>query len=58
MKQQLIKEFDGNFMNNGLNGVLPDEYQDPKMLLIKKFIEELYDKAYEEGYLSERMERI
>jgi len=31
-------EFDGAFMNNGVNGVLDDKFQEPKMLMIKAFI--------------------
>lgn len=31
-------DFNGNFMNNGLHGVLEERYQDPKMMLIRDYI--------------------
>jgi len=32
--QNNIEEFRNNFMNNGIDGVLPDEFQDPQMVKI------------------------
>ena len=29
--------FNGNFMNNGVEGVLDDKFQDPKMLIVRDF---------------------
>jgi len=32
-----LEDFDGRFMNNGINGLFDDKFQDQKMLLIRKF---------------------
>jgi len=61
-KEELLKKFDDNFMNNSLNGVLPDNYQDQQMLIIKKFVDEAYKagykSGYDQGYMSYHMEQI
>jgi len=65
-KEELLKKFDNNFMNNSLSGVLPDNYQDQQMLIIKKFVDEAYDEVYkagyksgyDQGYMSYHMEQI
>jgi len=36
--QLVEREFDSRFMNNGVNGVLDDKFQDEKMLLVKDFL--------------------
>ena len=30
LTEKIIKEFEENFMNNGINGVLDDKFQDQK----------------------------
>ena len=36
--KKIIKEFEEMFLNNSINGVLDDKFQDEKMMLIKDFI--------------------
>ena len=36
--QKIIEEFEGNFMNNSIKDVLDDKFQDPKMILLRKFL--------------------
>ena len=45
---EILAEFDKAFMNNGIKGVLPDNFQDPKMLLIKSFISSTHSHLIEE----------
>jgi hypothetical protein len=65
--QLVEEEFDSRFMNNGVNGILDDKFQDEKMLLVKDFLlsqirtavekttKEIYDttcdKMNKEGYV-------
>ena len=44
-----LEDFDGRFMNNGINGLLDDKFQDQKMLLIRKFFIEAIAKAHQAG---------
>ena len=46
--KDLIEDFDGRFMNNGINGLLDDKFQDQKMLLIRKCFIEAIQQAREE----------
>ena len=45
--------FNGNFMNNGVEGVLDDKFQDPKMLIVRDFHTESIQQA-----LAEERERV
>jgi len=38
--QKNIEEFRNNFMNNGIDGVLPDEFQEPQLVRIDIFIKQ------------------
>ena len=38
LTEKIIKEFEEMFLNNSINGVLDDKFQDEKMMLIKDFI--------------------
>jgi len=40
--QKNIEEFRNNFMNNGIDGVLPDEFQDPQMVKIDIHLKQSY----------------
>ena len=40
--------FNGNFMNNGVEGVLDDKFQDPKMLIVRDFHTESIHQALAE----------
>lgn len=48
-RQEEKKDFEGAFMNNGINGVLDDQFQDPKMLLIRKHFTTAMQRACEAG---------
>ncbi len=39
--------FEKNFMNNGINGILEDKFQDTKILLIRSHINEYQKKIFE-----------
>jgi hypothetical protein len=44
MKQEIQeweKDFNAQFMNNGVDGILDDKFQDQQMLLVKSFISKL-----------------
>lgn len=36
--EETMKDFEDAFMNNGVKGVLGEEYQDPKMVLIHRWL--------------------
>lgn len=42
------KDFNGRFMNNGVNGILDDKFQDQKLLLVKDFISSLLEQQKKE----------
>jgi hypothetical protein len=37
IKKEVMEEFEGNFMNNGVKGVLLDRFQDERMIIIREF---------------------
>ena len=49
LQKEAREEFEAAFMNNGLNGVLDDKFQDARILTIKHFIDSLITKAYKQG---------
>jgi ABC-type methionine transport system ATPase subunit len=46
-QEEIIKEYEGRFMNNGVNGVLSDIFQDPRTVLTRTFIQEALDSLTE-----------
>ena len=54
--KKIIEEFEGNFMNNGISGVLADKFQDPKMLLIRDFLLSSLHKVATEAIEAVRLE--
>ena len=36
--EKVLKDFEKEFMNNGVNGVLDDKFQDAKVLIMRSFL--------------------
>ena len=51
--EKRLELFNGNFMNNGVEGVLDDKFQDPTMLIVRDFHAESIQQA-----LAEERERV